>query len=102
VFGGSSAELGALQEQHDRGDHTLAHQLWKSGLHDVRVLATQLADQAPAALKVARAIGKAEVDHGATACKTPDAVESIAKQRARRAKTRGAEHAGTPHGRESR
>jgi 3-methyladenine DNA glycosylase AlkD len=37
-----------------------------------------------AALAAAERIGKVEVDHGATDCKTPDAVEYIRKARARR------------------
>jgi 3-methyladenine DNA glycosylase AlkD len=37
------------------------------------------------ALEVARAIGKVEVDHGETGCKTPDAAEYILKAARRRA-----------------
>ncbi|QSQ22943.1 DNA alkylation repair protein [Pyxidicoccus parkwayensis] len=37
-----------------------------------------------AALEVAKRIGKVEVDHGDTACETPDAVQSIQKMRARK------------------
>lgn len=37
------------------------------------------------ALEVAGAIGKVEVDHGETSCKTPDAAESILKAARRRA-----------------
>ena len=37
-----------------------------------------------AALKVAKAIGKVEVDHGETSCKTPDAAACIAKTLAHR------------------
>jgi len=43
VLGVSYAELGALQKKH-RGDHALAQQLWKSGAHEARVLATMIAD----------------------------------------------------------
>jgi 3-methyladenine DNA glycosylase AlkD len=41
------------------------------------------------ALEVARRIGKVEVFHGDTACKTPDAVEYIAKVRAHKAGAAG-------------
>ena len=34
-------------------------------------------------LKIAKAIGKVEVDHGQTSCKTPDAAAYIAKAKAR-------------------
>jgi len=37
------------------------------------------------AIAAAKAIGRVDVDHGATACVTPDAVSYIAKMRARRA-----------------
>jgi 3-methyladenine DNA glycosylase AlkD len=37
------------------------------------------------ALEVAKAIGRVEVDHGETSCKTPDAAESILKAARRRA-----------------
>jgi len=40
------------------------------------------------AVAAARRIGKVEVDHGETGCKTPDAVEYIARVKARR-KTKG-------------
>jgi 3-methyladenine DNA glycosylase AlkD len=43
-----------------------------------------------AALAAAKRIGKVEVDHGDTACKTPDAAEYIRKMHARRAKKSGA------------
>ncbi|MRG92750.1 DNA alkylation repair protein [Polyangium spumosum] len=42
------------------------------------------------ALEVARAIGKVEVDHGETNCKTPDAAEYITKMVAHQAKRAGA------------
>ena len=191
VFGVSSPDLARLQKKH-RGDHALAQELWASGAHDARVLATQIADPARAtrqeidgwlsdlrgylltdaiadfvsktphaeacmkewmkskeewtasagwrlltaaarreeeipaaffepylkvieerlqgsqnrvrhamntaliaigcrggaleakALKVAKAIGKVEVDHGETACETPDAAAYIAKVKARK------------------
>ena len=38
------------------------------------------------AIAAAKRIGKVEVDHGDTACETPDAVAYIAKTKARRAK----------------
>jgi len=41
------------------------------------------------ALAAARVIGKVEVDHGETSCKTPDAVEYIAKMVAHQAKRAG-------------
>ena len=40
------------------------------------------------ALEVARRIGKVEVDHGETGCKTPDAVPYIMKARKRKNKRR--------------
>lgn len=43
VFGVSYAELGKLQKK-IRRDHDLARQLWATGNHDARVLATQVAD----------------------------------------------------------
>lgn len=43
-----------------------------------------------AALAAAKRIGKVEVDHGQTGCETPDAVEYIAKMRARAAGKRPA------------
>ena len=45
MFGVSFAELGKLTKQ-IRTDHELAMQLWKSGNHDARVLATMIADPA--------------------------------------------------------
>lgn len=43
AFGVSYAELGKLQKRIGR-DHQLAEQLWKSGNHDARILATRIAD----------------------------------------------------------
>jgi hypothetical protein len=42
------------------------------------------------ALRVAKSIGKVEVDHGETSCRTPDAAEYIRKTVAHR-KSRGAQ-----------
>lgn len=47
----------------------------------------------PLALEAARAIGKVEVDHGETGCKTPDAVEYIAKMVAHKERGGGAKAA---------
>ncbi len=47
VLGVSYADLGKLQKKH-RGDHALAQELWKSGVHEARVLATQIAVPAEA------------------------------------------------------
>ena len=50
----------------------------------------------PQALEAARVIGKVEVDHGETNCKTPDAAEYIAKMAAHHAKrAAGAKSAAT-------
>jgi 3-methyladenine DNA glycosylase AlkD len=50
VLGVSYADLGKLQKKH-RDDHSLAQQLWKTGIHDARVLATQIADVSRATRK---------------------------------------------------
>src|SRR5262245_17052181 len=45
IYGVSYAALGALKKK-IKVDHDLAHQLWKSGNHDARALATMIADPA--------------------------------------------------------
>jgi len=45
LYGVSYAHLGALKKK-IKVDHELAQQLWKSGIHDARVLATMIADPA--------------------------------------------------------
>jgi 3-methyladenine DNA glycosylase AlkD len=45
LYGVSYAHLGALKKK-IRVDHELAQQLWKSGVHDARILATMIADPA--------------------------------------------------------
>jgi 3-methyladenine DNA glycosylase AlkD len=45
LYGVSYAHLGALKKK-IKVDHELALQLWKSGVHDARVLATMVADPA--------------------------------------------------------
>ena len=45
MFGASYAGLGALRKR-IKTDQDLAQQLWKSGNHDARVLATMIADPA--------------------------------------------------------
>jgi 3-methyladenine DNA glycosylase AlkD len=48
VFGVSYAQLGAIKKK-IKGDHALAEQLWRSGNHDARILATMIADPAKGA-----------------------------------------------------
>jgi 3-methyladenine DNA glycosylase AlkD len=48
VFGISYAQLGALKKK-IKVDHALAEQLWRSGNHDARILATMIADPAKGA-----------------------------------------------------
>ena len=43
LYGVSYAQLGALKKK-IKVDHELAQQLWKSGVHDARILATMIAD----------------------------------------------------------
>jgi 3-methyladenine DNA glycosylase AlkD len=43
VLGVKYSEMGKLQKKH-LGDHALAQKLWKSGVHEARILATQIAD----------------------------------------------------------
>jgi 3-methyladenine DNA glycosylase AlkD len=50
VLGVSYADLGKLAKKHD-GDHALAQLLWKSGVHEAQVLATQIADPVKATTK---------------------------------------------------
>ena len=45
LYGVSYAHLGALKKK-IKVDHELARQLWKSGVHDARILATMIADPA--------------------------------------------------------
>jgi 3-methyladenine DNA glycosylase AlkD len=45
LYGVSYAHLGALKKK-IKVDHELAQQLWKSGVHDARILATMIADPA--------------------------------------------------------
>jgi len=45
LYGVSYAQLGALKKK-IKVDHELAQQLWKSGVHDARILATMIADPA--------------------------------------------------------
>jgi hypothetical protein len=46
------------------------------------------------ALEVARALGKVEVDHGETGCKTPDATSYIARMVAHQARRKAPTRAG--------
>src|SRR5262245_6863102 len=48
MYGVSYAHLGALKKK-IKVDHELAGQLWQSGLHDARILATMIADPAQGA-----------------------------------------------------
>lgn len=48
IFGVSYTHLGALKKK-IKVDHDLAEQLWKSGNHDARILATMIADPAKGA-----------------------------------------------------
>jgi hypothetical protein len=143
-FGVSLANLRALGKK-IKTDHPLARELWASGNHDARVLATMVADpqalgarelddwsreldnyvitdafagmvsksthaltkmekwslamngaliaigmRGPGlektAIAAAKRIGKVDVDHGETGCKTPDAAEYIRRAVARRKK----------------
>src|SRR5712664_3214259 len=45
LYGVSYAHFGALKKN-IKLDHELAQQLWKSGVHDARILATMIADPA--------------------------------------------------------
>ena len=78
MFGVSYANLGKLRKE-IKVDHKLAEQLWASRNHDARVLATMIADSEQMTTAVAQSIGKVEVDHGVTGCKTPDAIAYIKK-----------------------
>jgi hypothetical protein len=54
------------------------------------------------ALEAARAIGKVEVDHGQTGCKTPDAAAYIGRIAARKAKKRSRVTGARTNGRTAR
>jgi hypothetical protein len=56
-------------------DHALAERRWDSRNTDARTLATMIAD--PEQIKSATRIGKVDVDHGETSCRTPDAKSYI-------------------------
>lgn len=58
----------------------------KEGMHSAMLAIGMRADRlAELAIAAARRIGKVEIDHGDTACKTPDAEPYILKGRARKA-----------------
>ena len=98
VFGVLTSEIGKLQKK-IKVNHALAMELWKTGNAEARVLELQVADPekltrsdgaliavgvfTPAlrkkAIEAAKRIGKVEVDHGETNCRTPDAISNIEK-----------------------
>lgn len=67
---------GGIGRAKNRTRHAMNNALIAIGIRNDRLEALAVA--------AARSIGKVQVDHGATGCKTPDAVEYIAKARAHR------------------
>ena len=106
MFGVSYANLGKLQKQ-IKVDHELAEQLWATGNLDAQTFEAEIHGAKnytrygmnnalisigirnpklqKKAVAAAKRIGKVEVDHGQTSCKTPDAVPYIAKAVAHKA-----------------
>lgn len=62
VYGVSYAHLGKLEKRY-RGEHELALELWESGVHDARVLATQIAEAGSLTAKVLDAWLRAVDNH---------------------------------------
>jgi 3-methyladenine DNA glycosylase AlkD len=77
MYGVSYANLGKLRQEIGT-DHELARGLWESGEPGDERLEKR-------AVAAAKRVGKVEVDHGETGCKTPDALEYIARTKAHRA-----------------
>jgi 3-methyladenine DNA glycosylase AlkD len=82
MFGVSYKTMGLLKKQ-IKIDHALAEQLWASGNHDARVLATMIADPAEVDAALANAWIK-EVSNTAIACAFADLVghSRLAKRKA--------------------
>ena len=70
-----------IHKHKDRVAHGMNHMLISIGIRNPRLTALALA--------AAKRIGKVEVDHGDTSCKTPDAAEYIQKTLAHRKKKSG-------------
>lgn len=62
LYGVSYAHLKKLEKRY-RGEHELALELWESGVHDARILATQIADSGALTAKVLDAWLRAVDNH---------------------------------------
>ena len=85
MFGVSYADLGRLQKE-IKVDHALARELWATGNHDARILATKVADPSAMTAK--------EADAWARDCGNYIEMEAVgtsspARRSRRRARTRG-------------
>lgn len=83
--GFSDEELTAVLETTRSGIHKAPNRKREAMNHAVIAIGSR-PSMKQAAIKAAKAIGKVEIDHGETSCKTPDAIAYIEKVYARKAK----------------
>ena len=76
-------ELGPYLERIEKDIHTAQNRVREAMNSALIAIGARGGAVGGRALAVARRIGKVEVDHGETGCKTPDATEYILKMRAR-------------------
>jgi 3-methyladenine DNA glycosylase AlkD len=76
-------ELGPYLERIEQGIHTAQNRVREAMNSALIAIGARGGAVGNQALAVAKCIGKVEVDHGETGCKTPDATEYILKMRAR-------------------
>jgi 3-methyladenine DNA glycosylase AlkD len=94
----SDADLAPLLDQIEREIHAAPNRT----RHAMNMALCAIGGYRPAlhdrALEVARAIGKVEVDHGETGCKTPDATSYIARMGAHQGRRKTPARAGSGRG----
>ena len=75
-----------IQSQFEREIHTRKNRVRYSTNNALIAIGARSSRLEKKALAIAKKIGRVEVDHGETGCKTPDAASYIPKARARQAK----------------
>lgn len=77
------AELKALLAEIERDIHAAPNRAREAMNSALIAIGGYIPELRPAALAAAKRIGKVDIDHGDTSCKTPDAADYIAKMAAR-------------------
>jgi hypothetical protein len=86
----SDAECRELLERIEHGIHAAPNRA-REGMHNALIaIGGYRASLRADALAAARRIGRVEIDHGATGCKTPDAVAYIVKMADRQGRSKHA------------